>query len=164
MTTNAVASTPSTRGANVRLSPPPPAVMRAVNPLVRRVLTSARLGRRIGLQGLLEFDGRRSGRRYRVPVCVHGIDGVTMVFTERPWRHNLAGGVPVTLTHRGVRRKGRARLLDATPAEVGAAMAAALANGASPFELGLRVAPGHRPTAAELSAIPRHLIRIDLDA
>lgn len=154
----------TTDQAKVRLSPPPPGLMRVVNPLVRRVLASPRLGRRVALQGLLEFKGRQSGRRYRVPVCLHDIDGVTIVFTERPWRRNLAGGAPVVVIHRGVRRNGRAELLQVSPTEIGTAMAAAMANGASPFELGLKVKRGHQPTVADLSTIARQLIRIDFDS
>jgi hypothetical protein len=100
---------------NVRLSPPPPQLMRLVNPLVRRVLTTRSLGRRIRRQGLIEFTGRRTGRTLRVPVCLHDVDGQTLVFTERPWRRNFAGGAPVTVTHRGRVRRGRALLLEAPP-------------------------------------------------
>lgn len=147
----------------VQLHPPPPALMRMVNPFVRRVLRFAPIGRRIELQALLEFDGRRSGRRRRVPVCLHDVDGIPTVFTERPWRLNFAGGAAVTVTQRGRVRRGRARLLDATPQQVGAAMRIALDNGASPFELGLKVQRGHHPTADELAGIARSLIRIDFE-
>lgn len=147
----------------VRLNPPPAALMRVLNPLVRPVLGSRRLGRRISLQALLEFDGRRSGRRYRVPVCVHDIDGTAIVFTEHPWRLNFTSSVPVTVTQRGERRTGHARLADVPPAEMGRALRTALDNGASPFELGLTVQRGYRPTVDDLSAIPRSLIRIDFD-
>jgi hypothetical protein len=145
----------------VRLSPPPPALMRIVNPLVRRFLTTRRIGRRIGLQALVEFDGRRTGRRLRVPVCVHDVDGVATVFTERPWRLNFTDGAAVTVTQRGRVRDGRAQLLWATPEEVGAAMRTALDNGASAFELGLKVERGYKPTATDLAGIARSAIRID---
>jgi hypothetical protein len=69
----------------------------------------------------------------------------------------------VVVTQRGRRRTGRAELLRATPLEVGTAIRAALDRGASAFELGLRVERGYQPTVADLSAIPRHLIRIDYD-
>jgi hypothetical protein len=156
-------ATPEADRPKVRLSPPPAALMKVVNPFVRPVLRSRRLGQRLALQALLEFVGRRTGRRYRVPACVHDIDGVAMVFTERPWRLNFAGGVPVTVTQRGQRRHGRGELLAATPLEVGRAMRTALDNGASAFELGLKVQRGYEPTIADLSAIPRHLIRIDFE-
>ncbi|MCQ4117835.1 grhN [Rhodococcus tibetensis] len=149
--------------ANVRLSPPSPQLMRLVNPLVRRALTTRSWGRRIRRQGLIEFTGRRTGRIMRVPVCLHDVDGGTLIFTERPWRFNFAGGAPVTVTHRGRVRRGRALLLDATPAEAGAAFRAALDDGASPFELGLKVPRGYVPTEAELAEIARSLIRVDYD-
>jgi hypothetical protein len=95
--------------------------MRLLNPLVRRVLSSRHLGSRIDQMMLLEFTGRRSGRRIRVPVALHLIDGVPMAFTHRPWRLNFTGGAPVTITHRGQVRQGRGVLLPATPEQVGSA-------------------------------------------
>ncbi|MFI5622159.1 hypothetical protein ACIA03_01710 [Nocardioides sp. NPDC051685] len=153
----------TTRPARVRLAPPPPALMRMVNPLVRRVLTDPRLGPRIALKALLEFTGRRSGRKLRVPVCLHTINGVPTVFTERPWRFNFTDPAPVTVTQRGRVRHGRAVLLQTTPLEVGTALRAALDNGASPFELGLKISGSQEPTIADLSAIERSVIRIDFD-
>jgi hypothetical protein len=147
----------------VRLAPPPPALMRMINPLVRRVLTTRPLGRRVALQALLEFDGRRSGKRFRVPVCLHLIDGVSMVFTERPWRLNFTDPTRVTVTHQGRVRHGRAVLLPATPQQIGTALRTALDNGASPFEVGLKVDKAYDPTVADLSTIARSLIRIDFD-
>lgn len=153
----------TTATTKVRLAPPPPALMRMINPLVRRVLSNPRLGRRITLQALLEFTGRRSGKTIRVPVCLHTIDGVPTVFTERPWRLNFADAAPVVITQQGRARRGRAVLLRSTPQELGTAMRKALDNGASPFELGLKTSRGHKPTADELSAIARAMIRVDFD-
>jgi hypothetical protein len=137
--------------------------MRMINPLVRRILTNPWLGRRIALQALLEFTGRRSGHTIRVPVCLHMIDGVPTVFTERPWRLNFTDPAPVAVTHRGRVRHGRAVLLPATPQQVGTALRAALDNGASPFELGLKIGKSHDPTIADLATIARSVIRIDFD-
>lgn len=147
----------------VRLAPPPPALMRMVNPLVRRVLTDPRLGPRIALKALLEFTGRRSGRTLRVPVCLHTINGIPTVFTERPWRFNFTDPAPVTVTQQGRVRHGRAVLLQTTPLQVGTALRAALDNGASPFELGLKISGSQEPTIADLSTIERSMIRIDFD-
>lgn len=147
----------------VRLAPPPAALMRIVNPAVRRVLASPRLGRHIALKALVEFTGRKSGTTIRVPVCLHSIDGVPTLFTERPWRLNFAKASPVKVTHRGVVRHGRAVLLRTTPEEIGSALRKALDNGASPFELGLKISKSYRPTIADLAAIPRSMIRIDFD-
>jgi hypothetical protein len=64
---------------------------------------------------LLELTGRGFGRRIRVPVALHLIDGVPMAFTHRPWRLNFTGAAPVTITHRGQVRQGHGVLLPATP-------------------------------------------------
>lgn len=152
-----------TSTTRVRLATPPPTLMRMINPLVRRVLTHPRLGSHIALKALLEFTGRRSGRTLRVPVCLHTIDGVPTVFTERPWRFNFADPAPVTVTQRGRVRHGRAVLLQSTPLQVGTALRIALDNGASPFELGLKISGSEEPTIADLSTVERSLIRIDFD-
>jgi hypothetical protein len=154
---------PPAPSPNVRLSPPPPALMRLLNPLVRRVLSSRHLGGRIDQIMLLEFTGRRSGRRIRVPVALHLIDGVPMAFTHRPWRLNFTGGAPVTITHRGQNRQGRGVLLPATPEQVGSALRMALDGGTSPFVLGLKIARSHEPTTQELASVGHSLIRFDLE-
>lgn len=153
----------TTTTTRVRLAPPPPALMRMINPLVRRVLANPVLGRRIALKALLEFTGRRSGKTLRVPVCLHTIDGVPTVFTERPWRLNFADSIPVAVTRQGRVRHGRAVLVSSTPQELGTAMRKALDNGASPFELGLKTSRGYAPTAEDLSTIARWRIRVDFD-
>lgn len=147
----------------VRLQPPPPALMRVLNVVVRRVLRTPALGRRMTGKGVLEFVGRRSGRRLRVPVCLHHVDGETLVLTKRAWRLNFAGGAPLVVTTDGRQRSGRATLLDAAPAQVGHAVRAALDSGATPFDLGLKMPRRCDPTEAELAALPLGIIRIDVD-
>lgn len=148
---------------NVRLNPPPPALMRLLNPVVRRVLSSRHLGGRIDVLMLLEFTGRRSGRRLRIPAAPHLIDGVPMAFTHRPWRLNFSGGTPVTVTHRGQVRRGRGVLVAATPEQVGSALRTALDSGTSPFVLGLKIPRSCQPTAQDLASVGLSLIRFDLE-
>jgi hypothetical protein len=157
------ADRPQASSPNVRLNPPPPALMRLLNPLVRRVLSSRHLGGRIDQMMLLEFTGRRSGRRIRVPVALHLINGVPMAFTHRPWRLNFTGGAPVTITHRGQVRHGRGVLLPAAPEQVGSALRAALDSGTSAFVLGLKIARSCEPTAEDLATVGHSLIRFDLE-
>ncbi len=147
----------------VRLATPPAALMRMINPLIRRILVDPRLSRRFDLQVLLECTGRRTGRTLRIPVCLHTIDGVPTVFTERPWRWNFTDPAPVTVTRHGRVRHGRAVLLHASPLELGAALRQALDKGATPFKLGLKVSRGHEPTVEDLSTIERSMIRVDFD-
>jgi len=75
------------------MAPPPIAVLRLINPVIVRVLTS-RLGRVIGGLILLEFVGRRTGRVLRTPVAPHTLDGIPCVVTDRPWRLNFVDPAP----------------------------------------------------------------------
>jgi hypothetical protein len=147
----------------VRLNPPPPTLMRLINPVVRRVLTTPALARRIGRIALVEFHGRRTGRRFRVPMGLHDIDGVPTAFTSRQWRLNFIEPAPVTVTRRGQPRPGTALLVAPASRQVGQALRKALDNGASAFDLGLKIDKGHDPTIDELDAAGLGMIQFLLD-
>ncbi|WIX76675.1 hypothetical protein QRX50_35255 [Amycolatopsis carbonis] len=148
---------------SVQLSTPPPALMRMVNPLVRRVLTSRVLAARIGTVSLVQVRGRRTGKVLRIPMGLHDIDGVLTAFTRRTWRLNFTGGVPVTVVRRSERREGEAVLVEPTRGQVGAALRAALDNGASPFDLGLKIARGFEPTVLDLDTAGLSMIQFVFD-
>lgn len=137
--------------------------MRLVNPSVRRVLASPLLGRLVRSVVLLDFAGRRTGRRLRIPVAFHTIDGVPMVITDRPWRRNFTGGAPVTATHAGRTRRGRGTLLDVTPEQLGTTLRKAIDNGTSQLLLGIAFDRGNQPSVAELAALDLRIIRLDFD-
>jgi hypothetical protein len=64
---------------------------------------------------LITVTGRRSGRRYTIPVgYLETSDGVIVLVNDAPsktwWRNCLNGG-PIELLLRGVRRHGEARAL-----------------------------------------------------
>ena len=144
---------------SVRLNPPPAALMRLVNPLIRRVLTTRPFASRIGTIALVELRGRRTGRLLRIPMGLHDIDGVPTAFTGRRWRLNFTDGTTVTVTRRGLPHSGTAVLAAAAP---GAALRAALDNGASPFVLGPKIDKRHDPSIAELDAAGLSMIQFHL--
>jgi hypothetical protein len=147
--------------AKVRSVPPPKAVVTVVNPAVK-VLSKTPLGRVLGSVGVLRFTGRRSGRTIEVATGIHPIgSGEYGVFSSSPWRLNFRGGVPVEVLTAGRRRQGRAELVE-DPAEIGRAFQVAMEH-ASLRTLGLVVEKGHQPTAAELGATGRALIKISYD-
>jgi hypothetical protein len=148
----------------VQLNPPPPTLMRMINPLVRRVLVTRLLAKRIGVIALVELRGRRTGRVLQIPVGLHDIDGARTAFTSRRWRLNFTDPAEVTVTLRGQPRPGTAVLVAAQPGQVGAALRAALENGASPFVLGLKIAKGYRPSIAELDAAGLSMIQFHFPA
>ena len=134
------------------LSPPPAAVLKAMN-VVMRPLLSSRVGRRIDGVMLLDSSGRRSGRTMKVPVNFNLVDGVPMAFTAAAWRHNFAGGAPVTVTHPGQVYRTRGTLVPMTPESMGEAVRKSLDTGGSAQRMGIRTVNGHQPTATELGTL-----------
>lgn len=148
--------------APVRMSPPPPAVLRVVNPVMRRLLVSPLANRMPPAMAVLEYEGRRSGKQFAIPVGVHDVDGNgSVVFTEAPWRRNFEGGRELTLRRGSNRRHGRGVLVE-DPEAVGDALAAAVAT-VGPRGLAMTVAPGHDITREDLVRLGRTMLRVQLD-
>src|SRR5688500_9829353 len=107
--------------AGPRSTPPPRGLMRwVVNPVVRAIARSP-AGRWTGELLVLEFTGRRTGRRRTVPVLGRRHDGVLYALTDATWALNFTGGAPVTITSRGRSRRGTG-LLVTDPAETAGAV------------------------------------------
>jgi hypothetical protein len=87
---------------------PPDLVTRLVNPAGRFLLRSRLGGPLRRRYMLLQFTGRKTGRRYTVPVTVHRAEGELYVLTSAGWRHNFRGGgdVEVLLDGRTVPMRG----------------------------------------------------------
>jgi hypothetical protein len=146
----------TTDTAVARDAKPPLLLVRMMNP-VMRVLLRTPAGRVIPAIALLEFTGRRSGRRLLIPVGWHSITADPVVFTPAPWRANFAGGIPVTVHHRG-RRATLTGTLDTDPARVAAAMQSLVEQSGSLRRIGVDVPPGHHVTEADVHAVNRALI------
>lgn len=87
---------------------------RVLNAIMRVLLRSPVHGLRSGRVLLLEFRGRRSGRRYRMPLSYWersptDVVCLTSATWSRWWRN--VDGCPVVLWHRGQRRDGCAELV-----------------------------------------------------
>ena len=79
-----------------------------VNGLVRGLLRTPLLSRLIGRRLLTVYVvGRKSGRRYSVPVAYTRHEGDLLIGTSFGWGRNLRTGEPVA-----IRLKGRRRLAD----------------------------------------------------
>jgi len=89
--------------------PPPVRVMRAANRVIVPLLNSPLHGIASKRLMLLEFTGRKTGRRYVVPVAYHDwADGEVFAVSTRPtWPRNLRGGQPVRLRIRGRWRQAK---------------------------------------------------------
>lgn len=142
---------------SVRDRHPPEAIGKVLNPVMRALLRSP-AGRRIKGLAVLEFAGRRSGRRLRVVVGWHEVDGQPVVFTPAPWRVNFTGGWPATVRHRGS-TAAMTGTLETDADAVAAALAAVLADGTSAQAVGLHIADGHEISADDVRALQRAMIR-----
>jgi hypothetical protein len=100
---------------------------------------------------ILTVTGRKTGRRYSIPVGRHEPDGDLVVYAAGGWRHNLRGGATVGLTVDGHERAGRAEL-DEDPARVAQAYKERLdqLGTGKARQLGLKVNVDRPPTAEEV--------------
>ncbi|PPK93222.1 hypothetical protein CLV92_111139 [Kineococcus xinjiangensis] len=135
--------------------PPRWFIDRVANPVVRR-LAPSRLGRRLPV-AVLTFTGRRSGRRFDVPVAVHQVDDQRVVFAAGAWRVNFRGGADAQLLAEGRSTPVHVTLLE-DPADVGAVFRAAFDTGITPEKIALRIPSGSQPTDEELAAHRRILV------
>jgi hypothetical protein len=129
-----------------------------LNP-VNRALLRTPAGRRIGSLALLEFSGRRTGRRHAVTAGWHEAGGEAVIVSPAPWRANFIGGAPVTVHHRGHTMQMRGTLVT-DAAQVADALNEILSSGTAPRALGLGVPAGHVLTPDDVAAVDRALIRL----
>jgi hypothetical protein len=127
-----------------------PTLMKIGNAMIVPMLRS-RFGARMHDLALLTVTGRRTGRRYAIPVSVNELHGDTIVLTAGTWRKNLRGGADVELTHGGQTRTMHAQLIE-EPGAVADAYGAMLdrIGVRHSVRVGLRVAGDEMPTHDEL--------------
>jgi hypothetical protein len=87
-------------------------MMRVANPVMLGLLRSPVGGRMRKQFMVLRFFGRRTGRRYDIPVVAHRLDGDLYALTDAPWRNNFRGGTDVEVTLDGRVTRMRGQLLD----------------------------------------------------
>ena len=147
----------------VRDARPSPMMTRFLNPLLSIVLRTP-AGRMMKPFALLEFSGRKTGKRYRMVVGWHeDDDGVARVFTPAAWRANFALPAGAVVRYGGRRKTVRGALVD-DPEAVAAALNAVISTGVAPRMLGFKMADGHRLTAEDVSVLRRAMITFQDDA
>jgi hypothetical protein len=129
-----------------------------MRPVMRAVLPTP-FGRVIRPFALLEFEGRHSGHRYAIPVGYHDADGERVVFTPAAWRANFRGGIPVTISFRGRKRRCTGTLVDDPDVVAALLRSVAGGRGGSLGIVGIKVPDGHEVTAADVLAVDRQAIR-----
>jgi hypothetical protein len=147
---------------------PPRRLINFMNPAVHAVLRSPLHAALDRSMLVLHVIGRKTGRRYDIPVGYVDLDGHLLVVTQRIWRANLRGGADIEVTYSGRRQTMHADL-DEYPTPVAATLHRAIERigwqGAQ-RHLGLRIHVGRMPSRAELEAAARqyHMAALMLTA
>lgn len=147
-------------------SHPPEAVLKVLNPVLRALLRTP-LGRRMGTLLVLGFTGRKTGRRYEIPLTAHRMRDGLYVLTGAPWRHNFDGGRDVEVTVEGCTAPMRAvSLADSGQiADVYARRIAELGVKNAQRQMGIRINVPRTPTGEEVAEVVsrEHLAAIRLE-
>lgn len=135
---------------------PPAPLVKAFNGVLRALLPSP-LGRGVREFMLLAFTGRRSGRRYRVPVTAHRDTEGLYVLTAAAWRHNFTGGADADVTFAGRTTPMRGVLLDDETAVAALYLDRITELGlrGAARQIGLRFPAGRLPTLDEVTELVR---------
>lgn len=92
-----------------------------------RPLIRSRMGRHMPDLAVIAFTGRRTGKRYAVPVGYQRFEGDGLIITAAGWRANLRGRPDVELSQGGHTRPMHADLIE-DPDEVAAIYGVLLAR------------------------------------
>jgi hypothetical protein len=95
----------------VTISHPPEALLRAVNPVMRFLLGTPLAGSVRKQMMVMSFTGRKSGRRYSIPVSAHVIDDELYALTSAPWKNNFRDGAAAEVLLDGKRTPMRGELI-----------------------------------------------------
>lgn len=135
---------------------PPAPLVKAFNMVLRALLPSP-LGRGVREFMLLAFTGRRSGRRYRVPVTAHRDADGLYVLTPAGWRLNFTGGADADVTF-----AGRTTPMHGVLVEDQAAVARTYSDRITELglrgaarQIGLKFPAGRAPTLDEVTELVR---------
>jgi deazaflavin-dependent oxidoreductase (nitroreductase family) len=143
----------------------PLVVLRLVNPFVGLLLRSPLHGLMSADVMLITVTGRRSGRRYTMPVSyLRDGDRVRcLTGREMTWWRNLRGGADVTLQLAGEERRGRAEAVVDDADRIERALAdflTRLPRDAVYYEVGLDGA--QRPLEADVQRAADHVVPIEI--
>lgn len=84
------------------------------NPILVWMLYSSLHGMLSGNMMVLNYNGRKSGKAYRLPISYKKIDDTLLTgsYKRRTWWRNLRGGVPVIVRLQGKHINGQAAVVE----------------------------------------------------
>lgn len=96
----------------ITISHPPDAILKAVNPILRFLLRTPLMGPARDQLMVVGFTGRKTGRRYTIPLSAHQIDNNLYALTAAPWKKNFRGGAAADILHSGRSATMRGELIE----------------------------------------------------
>ncbi len=87
---------------------PPKWLMRGMNPMMKAVLRSRFRGKMGAMLLVLNFSGRKGGKKYSTPVGYQRQGDTIIIYTHSPWWRNLQNNTPVTMLVNGENLHGSA--------------------------------------------------------
>ena len=84
----------------IEIAHPPEAMLRIFNPVLKLALNSP-LGSGLKEFMVVSYTGRKSGKRFAVPVSAHHLDGDLYVVLNAGWKHNFADGAAADVRYKG---------------------------------------------------------------
>ncbi|MCG5432428.1 hypothetical protein LV457_08990 [Mycobacterium sp. MYCO198283] len=140
------------QSAAIEVSHPPEAMLRVVNPVLKRVLRTP-LGGVLTEFMVVSFTGRKTGRRYSVPVSAHHLDGELYVLLVARWKYNFKNGAPADVLYRGKSTPMRGELIRdwTVVGDVGHRLAASYGVSKAQRAMGLKFRDGKLPTIPEFA-------------
>lgn len=140
---------------------PPDALLRFFNPLVGRLLRTPLAGSLRKQMMVVNVTGRKSGRRYSIPVSAHQIDGELYALTSATWKNNFRDAAAADVLHSGRLTAMRGTLVTdpSTVAELSHRCAQSYGRKRAQTMMGLKFRDGRIPTVAEFAeAVQRERI------
>ncbi len=148
----------------VTISHPPSTLLRAVNPLVGFLLRTPFAGPAGDQMMVIQVTGRKTGRRYSIPVSAHRLDGTLYAIASAPWKNNFRGGAPADILHGGATTAMRGELIGDPAAVADIARRCAESYGVKKAQrmMGLRFRDQRIPSTEEFAeaATREHIVAV----
>ena len=145
--------------ADPRFEPPlPKAVYKVVNPALKLLLSSPFHRLISGSLMVLAFRGRKTGRRYTLPVGYLQNGDRLLVFTHSRWWKNLRGGAPVTVRLRGRTLEGVATPID-DPQAIASATQQLVARHGSAMARRMGIIAASPGTSGQVASTPQPAVK-----
>lgn len=93
-------------------SHPPKALLRLVNPVVTVLLRTPLAGPARNQLMVVDFAGRKSGRRFSLVLTAHLVDGILYALTGATWKYNFRDGATAKVLHAGKTQTMRGELIE----------------------------------------------------